>query len=67
MALPSTNISGSQKASDTISVTVDGRTIVDVQKLMEKDHIRAMLKEIRKKTTYRKSRTRRIPTLANAL
>lgn len=42
--------------SDTITVTADGRTIVDVQKLMKKDHILTMVAEIRRKTKYRKTR-----------
>jgi len=42
--------------SDTITVTPDGRTIVDAQKLMKKEHIQAMLAEIRRKTKYRKTR-----------
>jgi hypothetical protein len=43
-------------ASDTITVTPDGRTIVDAQKLMRKEHIRTMLADIRRKTIYRRTR-----------
>lgn len=51
MAFPVAHIKG----SDTVTVTPDGRTIVDVEKLMQKEHIRAMLSEIRRKTSYRKA------------
>jgi hypothetical protein len=36
--------------SDTVTVTADGRTIVDMEKLMAKEHIRKMIREIRSKT-----------------
>jgi hypothetical protein len=37
-------------ASDTITVTTDGRTIVDTRRLMKKDHIRAAIQAMQSKT-----------------
>jgi hypothetical protein len=39
-----------KKVSDTITVTPDGRTIVDITKLFAKEHIRAMIREMGAKT-----------------
>jgi hypothetical protein len=36
--------------SDTITVTADGRTIVDIPKLLAKEHIQKMIHEMRSKT-----------------
>ena len=57
----------SSKRSDTITVTPDGRTIVDVQRLMQKQHIREMLEEIRRKTSYRKANKALTETLAHSV
>ena len=37
--------------SDTVTVTADGRTIVDITKLLAKKHMRDMIHEMRAKTT----------------
>lgn len=36
--------------SDTVSVTPDGTIVVDAEKLLNKPHIRKMMREIRSKT-----------------
>jgi len=36
--------------SDTITVTADGRTVVDIPKLLAKEHIQKMIREMRSKT-----------------
>ncbi len=36
--------------SDTVTVTADGRTIVDITKLLAKKHIQEMIREMRGKT-----------------
>jgi hypothetical protein len=36
--------------SDTVTVTSDGRTIVDIAKLLAKKHMREMIHEMRAKT-----------------
>jgi hypothetical protein len=42
----------SQKfVSDTVTVTSDGRTIVDITKLLAKKHMQDMIREMRAKTT----------------
>jgi hypothetical protein len=44
--------------SDTVTVTADGRTVVNIEKLMAKEHIRKMISEMRSKThvVHRKQR-----------
>jgi ABC-type sugar transport system ATPase subunit len=50
----------SRKAiSDTVTVTADGRTVVDITKLIAKEHIQKMIREMR-------SKTRVVPKPANA-
>lgn len=46
-------------ASDTVTVTPDGRTIVDMAKLLAKKHIRDMIREMRAKTTPRRQPSER--------
>jgi hypothetical protein len=36
--------------SDTVTVTADGRTVVDITKLFAKKHIQDMIREMRAKT-----------------
>jgi hypothetical protein len=36
--------------SDTVTVTADGRTIVDIKKLIAKKHIQEMIGQMRAKT-----------------
>ena len=36
--------------SDTVHIRPDGAIVVDVPKLLQKDHIRRMMKDIRSKT-----------------
>ena len=36
--------------SDTVTVTADGRTVVDAEKLFAKPHIQKMIREIKAKT-----------------
>ena len=37
-------------SSDTVTVTADGRTVVDIPKLLAKEHIQKMMREMRSKT-----------------
>lgn len=39
-----------QKISDTVTVTPDGSTVVDMGKLFAKKHIQDMIREMRAKT-----------------
>ena len=52
--------------SDTITVTPDGRIVVDARKLMEKDHIQATLRDIRSKTKYQRIGKQRTVTPVEA-
>ena len=52
--------------SDTVSVTADGRTVVNVRKLMEKKHIRDMMRQIRAKTITMRRATRSLQTVERA-
>ncbi len=49
------------RVSDTVTVTSDGRTIVDVRKLLGKRHIQDAIRKMRAKTVIvaRKSNLRR--------
>ncbi len=38
--------------SDTISITSDGRAVVDVPRLLAKDRMQQMIREMRSKTTF---------------
>jgi hypothetical protein len=37
--------------SDTVTITADGRTVVDIARLLAKEHIRQMITQMRSKTT----------------
>jgi hypothetical protein len=39
-------------ASDTVRVTTDGRTEVDIQKLFKKQHIRSLIDQMQSKIRY---------------
>lgn len=41
------------RVSDTVTVTSDGRSTVDVAKLFNKPHVRNMVRDIRNKTFHR--------------
>ena len=49
-----------QYISDTVSVTPDGRTVVDVRRLFSKKHIQDMMREMRSKTRVVRSRSGRV-------
>lgn len=40
-----------QKMSDTVSITPDGRAVVDVRKLLAKKHMQETMQAMRNKTT----------------
>lgn len=46
--------------SDTVTVTPDGRTVVDITRLFAKEHIRAMIREMRAKTMIVPPRRRQL-------
>lgn len=46
-----------QRVSDTISVTTDGRSIVDPKKLLAKDHIRTAIREMQQKIAIASSKS----------
>ena len=41
-----------QKISDTVSITSDGRAVVDVRKLLAKKHMQETIQAMRSKTTF---------------
>ena len=41
-----------QKISDTVSITSDGRAVVDVRKLLGKKHMQETIQSLRNKTTF---------------
>jgi hypothetical protein len=46
--------------SDTVTVTPDGRTIVDIPRLLQKEHIKKAIEEMKAKTTIVYTRRRHI-------
>jgi hypothetical protein len=46
--------------SDTITVTPDGRTIVDIPRLLQKEHIKKAIEEMKAKTTIVYTRRRNL-------
>jgi len=45
-----TKMPARKTVSDTITVTADGRTVVDIPKLLAKEHIQKMIREMHSKT-----------------
>jgi hypothetical protein len=43
--------------SDTVTVTADGRTVVNVSKLLAKEHVQEMIRQMRAKTTIVRPRS----------
>lgn len=41
-----------EKMSDTVSITSDGRAVVDVRKLLAKKHMQETIEAMRNKTTF---------------
>ncbi len=52
----------SKVTSDTVTVTADGRTVVDIGKLFSKPHIQEMIQKMRSKTKVVAARSYRTHT-----